>query len=145
METRRWLNQSQPQTLQISVFLLYFNAVFTLLLGSDSAAYLYLGAVKLGVGATSGLETLIKIIIGVGGAVAGYFIANERKWGYRLAVVVAALPLLGAVILMILPQMNGIPRFKLADFSLLSLLFDGALFVALLHPQSRDYERIWFK
>src|SRR5207244_9693301 len=33
METRRWVNPSQPQTLQIAVFLLYFNAAFTAIFG----------------------------------------------------------------------------------------------------------------
>ena len=28
---------------------------------------------------------------------------------------------------------------------ILTLLFDGALVALLLHPQSRDYQRIWFK
>ena len=33
METRRWVNPSQPQTLQIAVFLLYINAFFSVLGG----------------------------------------------------------------------------------------------------------------
>ena len=33
METRRWLNPSQPQTLQIAVILLYINAFFSVLGG----------------------------------------------------------------------------------------------------------------
>ena len=28
---------------------------------------------------------------------------------------------------------------------IISLLFDGALVALLLHPMSRDYQRIWFK
>ena len=39
METRRWINQSQPQTLYIAVFLLYINAAFTLLFGLNDAPY----------------------------------------------------------------------------------------------------------
>ena len=31
MEQRRWVNQTQPQTLQIAVFLLYLTAVFSLI------------------------------------------------------------------------------------------------------------------
>jgi hypothetical protein len=33
MAMRQWTNPSQPQTLQIAVFLLYMNAVFALLFG----------------------------------------------------------------------------------------------------------------
>jgi hypothetical protein len=28
---------------------------------------------------------------------------------------------------------------------ILTLLFDGALVALLVHPESRDYQRIWFK
>jgi hypothetical protein len=28
---------------------------------------------------------------------------------------------------------------------IINLIFDGALVALLLHPQSRDYQRIWFK
>ncbi len=37
------------------------------------------------------------------------------------------------------------PGRKTADAGLvLNLLFDGALVALLLHPMSRDYQRIWF-
>jgi hypothetical protein len=145
MDTRRWINQSQPQTMVVATFLLYFNAVFTLLLGSDSVRFTLLGAVKLGANPTNLLEQLIKLFLGLGAAGAGYLIANEKKWGYRLGVVVAAVPLIGALLLLLFPEMNGVPRIPLANFDLISLLFDIALFALLVHPQSRDYERIWFK
>jgi hypothetical protein len=71
------------------------------------------------------------------GAASGYGIANEKRWGYALGSVFAVLQvalLLGAA---------GSAAF---DFPLiLTLLFDGALVALLLHPQSREYQRIWFK
>jgi hypothetical protein len=145
METRRWINQGQPQTMQIAVFLLYFNAVFTLILGGESDAYIYIAMLKLGVTDTNLLQELVRIVISVALGAAGFLIANERKWGYRLGVIAAALPLVGAVVLMLLPTMNDIPRFGLEQLGLITLLFDVALFALLVHPQSRDYERIWFK
>ena len=119
METRRWLNQSQPQTLVIAVMLLYLDAVFIALSG----------------GIFSGLG----LIIIVGSVAAGYGIANERKWGYYLGVAAAALPLIGDVALCIQYQISP---FRL---DLINLLFQVALFVLLVHPMSRSYERIWFK
>ena len=145
METRRWINQGQPQTMQIAVFLLYFNAVFTLILGSDSDAFIFLGLVKLGISPSNLFEQLVTLGLGIAYAAGGYLIANERKWGYWVGIAAAALPLAGVLLLIVLPAMNGIPRFALGDFSLISLLFDVALFALLVHPQSRDYERIWFK
>src|SRR5207244_2407571 len=69
METRRWVNPSQPQTLQIAVFLLYFNAVFTAIFG--------------------GLFSVFGLLIIAGCAAAGFGIANEQKWGYGVGVAMA--------------------------------------------------------
>ena len=71
METRRWTNPTQPQTLQIAVFLLYINAVFSALAFSPIAL-----ALALGQGA------------------AAYGIANEKRWAYVLGIAAAALALL---------------------------------------------------
>ena len=145
METRRWINQSQPQTLVIGTFLLYFNAVFTLVLGGDSAGLVLSGLVKLGLDYSGWLDNLVKIGLGLGFAAGGYLIANERKWGYRLGIAVAAIPLAATLVLVVLPEINNIPQVSLGDLDLVSVLFDVALFALLVHPQSRDYERIWFK
>ena len=80
MQTRRWTNPSQPQTLQIAVILLYLNAVFGLLLRSYTPfyeTYRWIG---------TGLANYAALLSFVGMAVSAYGIANERKWGYRLGV-----------------------------------------------------------
>ena len=115
MESRRWLNQSQPQTLQVAVFLLYLNGIFALLFG--------------------GLFYAFGLVIIVGSVAAAYGIANERKWGYGLGVAMAFLPFALAIA-------NGV---SLLGGGILNLLFEVALVALLLHPQSRDYQRIWFK
>jgi hypothetical protein len=117
METRRWLNPSQPQTLQVGVFLLYAQAVILLLFGPFIFP--------------------LALLLVAGGVAAGYGIANENKWGWRLGVVVAIAPIALKVLI-----------FGIADtltFDVINLMFEIALVVALLHPQSREYERIWFK
>lgn len=118
MQTRRWLNPSQPQTLQIAVFLLYLHAVFALLLWN--------------------LPTWILLLTVVGGAASGYGIANERRWGYLLGVGVALVPFVWP--LFYGAGLGWIPTYALT----ISGLFDVALVALLLHPQSRDYQRIWF-
>jgi hypothetical protein len=107
MEARRWTNPSQPQTLQIAVFLLYINAFFTLLYFSPAA-----------------------LLLVAGGVAGGYGIANERRWGYYLGIATAVLTMLYG---------GGF-----GGQSLVTLAFDIALVALLLHPQSRDYQRIWF-
>jgi hypothetical protein len=111
METRRWTNPTQPQTLQIAVFLLYINAVYDVL----------------------GLSPLL-LLIALGSAGAGFGIANDRRWGYNLGLAMAFLPF---VLRLALSE-------PVQGYSLLNLLFEIALVALLLHPQSRDHQRIWF-
>ena len=117
METRRWTNPTQPQTLQIAVFLLYINAVFTALLG--------------------GLGSIIGIALVAGGAAAGFGIANEKRWGYNLGLAMAFLPFILRI------AFNGVEN--IFGGSIINLMFEIALVALLLHPQSRDYQRSWFK
>ena len=119
MERRRWLNQSQPQTLVFACFLLYLNAAFALL------------GVLFSLGGLDPLTTIV-IAAGVGG---GYGIANERKWGYMLALGAAFAPL-------VIPLMFGVNPLSAGP---INLLFEILLVVLLLHTQSREYQRIWFK
>jgi hypothetical protein len=111
METRRWTNPSQPQTLQIAVFLLYINAFFAFL----------------------GLSPL-SLLYAAGDVGAGFGIANEHKWGYGLGLLMAFLPLVTTILY------GG----ALIGTGLVTLAFEIALVALLLHPQSRDYQRIWF-
>jgi hypothetical protein len=115
MQTRRWLDPSQPQTLQIAVFLLYAQAVLLLLFGA------FLNPVGLALIA--------------GGIGAGYGIANEQKWGYGVGVAMAFLPF----------ALRLLSGSSVLGYSIINLMFEVALVALLLHPQSRDYQRIWFK
>jgi hypothetical protein len=123
MNARRWFNPSQPQTLQISVWLLYFNGVLGLILGS---VYLLLGP-WLGIAALAG------------SVAAGFGIANERRWGYGLGVLAAVVQ-----VLLYLYVAGGILGLFHGTI-IISFLFAIALLAALLHPMSRDYQRIWFR
>ena len=114
MEERRFLNQAQPQTLFIATLLLYINAFF------DLITFLPL-----------------LMLVGVALAAGGYGIANEKKWGYGLAVGIAVL----RVVLLLMWYGLDVLDFPI----ILTLMFDGALVALLLHPESRDYQRIWFK
>lgn len=120
VQPRQWTNQRQPQTLQIAVFLLYADAALAVLFGQIF----------------SGLG----LLLAVGSAVAGYQIANERRWGYHLGVAVAGfrVALLAFFVVTNLDEVGNL-------FFLVSLVFPVALFVALVHPVSRGYQRIWFE
>ena len=119
METTRWTNPTQPQTLQSAVILLYISAAFSVLF--------------------SGLAG-VAVLLAAGQVAGGFGIANERRWGYQLAVAVAVLPFL------FLFAFNSLSDIADNLFRiLLTFAFDIVLLVLLLHPQSRDYQRIWFR
>jgi uncharacterized membrane protein (DUF2068 family) len=124
VETRRFVNPTQPQTLYIATFLLYFSAVFGLLLGS------WLFAV---IGP-------LALLVYAGQAGAGYGIANEKRWGYWLGVVTAGVALVPFAMIIVLDGPGALFQFAV----LFSLVFPAALFLLLVHPMSRQYQRIWF-
>lgn len=113
---RRFFPTHQPQTLQIACVLLYWNAALTLL----------------GLLSISGYREarLAILVVEIAGA---YGIANARKIGYAVGVLAAAIPLALLVYL------------GLGGFSILTILFDVALFFLLVHPMSRQYVRVWFR
>ncbi|MET0421050.1 MAG: hypothetical protein ABW073_05050 [Acidimicrobiia bacterium] len=119
MNNLKFVNHFQPQTLVIATFLCYIDAVFGLIFGLP---------------ATSTLAVLaVVVLLGAG----GFGIANEKKWGYAVAVGGAVLQLV------MLLAVFGLSVFT--STAIISLLFDGALVALLLHSESREYQRIWFK
>jgi hypothetical protein len=119
MQFTRWTNPSLPQTLQIGMFLLYIDAVFGLLYG--------------------GFLNPIGLLIIIGCVLAALGIANEYKWGWKLGVGISAFALLPFVLA--LADDPG----EIFDVGLLlSALFPVAQFALLVHPQSRQYQKVWF-
>jgi hypothetical protein len=133
MQTRRWTNPSQPQTLQIAVILLYLNAVFGLLLRSDTPFYI----TYRWVGVT--LAGYIAVLSFVGMGVAAYGIANEKRWGYQLGVFLTS-----AEVVLLLIAVGSLMNLFQAGY-LITALFTVARAALLLHPMSREYQRVWFK
>jgi hypothetical protein len=120
MQFTRWTNPSLPQTLQIGMFLLYLDAVFGLL----------------GLGGPIGPIGLVFV---VGSALAGLGIANEYKWAWKLGVAVSALALLPFVI-----AIADDPGLIFSITLLIYAIFPVAQFALLVHPQSRNYQKVWF-
>jgi hypothetical protein len=125
VKTRRFVNPSQPQTLYIATMLLYLNAAFGLLFGSSPLFFF---------GFLPGLALTI------GKGVAAYGIANEKRWAYFLGVVTAGLTLVPFASYIVSQGVGSLFQLSL----LFSLVFPLALFVLLIHPMSRQYQRIWF-
>ena len=105
---QRFFDPSQPQTLQIATVLLYIDAFFTLLVSLPFAVVF---------------------------AASGYGMANGKKWGYILALVVAVLRLVLLLAGKTMTEALNDP---------IGLMFGIALVALLLHPQSREYQKIWY-
>ena len=129
---RVWVNSRQPQTLYLTQILMYVQGGSGLFFG-----------LTLGVPGSTlfGLRILavayIALVV-VGKLVAAYGIANAMRWAYRLGIAAATAPLLLRV-LDVVRNGSGL----LADP--ISLMFDIALLALLLHPQSRAYQKLWFR
>ncbi|MBM3673255.1 MAG: hypothetical protein FJW86_13920 [Actinobacteria bacterium] len=118
MNERRWLNQYQPQTLVMGTMLCYLQAFFIFLFEFDERPVFW------------------TLLICVGLVAGGYGIANEKKWGYMVAV--------GAALLQVAVMLVVFGADVLAFPVIIGFMFDVALVALLLHPQSRDYQKIWF-
>jgi hypothetical protein len=112
---RRWINPSQPQTLYGATMLCYIDGAFGLLYG---------------------IGAFLLMAIAVGLLVGGFCIANEIRWGYWAAVAAAV----AQVALLLTFYGLGVLRFPV----ILNFMFDGLLVALLVHPMSRDYQRLWF-
>jgi len=126
----RWWNPGLPQTLQIGVILSYVTGVFGLIGLGGGIGFLL---VYLGIGGFPALVLGIGALIGC--IAAGLGMSSERKWGWTLAVVLAALVTASSLVVLFLGQFGAI----------LGLIFDVAWVVALVHPMSREYQRIYFR
>jgi hypothetical protein len=112
----KWVNQFQPQTLYMATILCYVDAVFGLLFSGGLLIPIFIAGC-LGTGA--------------------FGIANEKKWGYAVAV--------GGAVLQVVLLLAVYGTEAFTSTIIISLMFDGVLVALLLHPMSREYQRIWFK
>ncbi|SHE75169.1 hypothetical protein SAMN02745225_01511 [Ferrithrix thermotolerans DSM 19514] len=122
MRSLKLVNSTHPQTLMIATILLYVNALFAIV---NVALY-------------SGYSTalsLVGIVLPIAGA---YGIANDKKWGYYVGVVAAAIPVV-IIILFVVEFGLGVIT---GDF--LQVILSLVPFVLLIHPQSRTYVNTWF-
>lgn len=110
-----------PQTLHIATILFYINAVFGVLFGLAFSP--------------------IGLVLVIGFALSGLGLANSLKWGYKLAVVMAFLGLLPSLLYV---ASEGIGALFDGLF-LFNLIFPVALVALVVHPMSRDHQRVWFE
>ena len=126
MELHRWTNPHQPQTLQIAVFLMYIRAVFALIPGIGTTYSFW--------------DQPVPVLAAAALVLGGLGIANSRRWGYRLAVAVTALGVYPIVRWFLELGVEVLVDFDFVVYA----IFPIAQLIVLLHPMSREHQRIWF-
>ena len=143
LDPRRWFDRMQPQTLQIATWLLYLNGFFLLIDVVDNSDYLGYFRVQYGWGLPLGVAVVVLHAAG------GWLMANDRKLGWKLAVAASFTPFVLRFIAYsdIERQLNGSISLyrKLTGSSTLSAIFEVALCALLLHPHSRQHQKIWYR
>ena len=138
LDPRKWFDRMQPQTMQIATWLLYLNGFFALIGFMDKSDWIGFARVDKGaLGSLIGLVVVASFIAG------GYLMANDRKIGYRLALIAAFSPFaLRIWILWSYPGFSAID--KVTGNDTIGFIFEAALCALLLHPQSREHQRLWY-
>jgi hypothetical protein len=138
LDPRKWFDRMQPQTLQIAMWLLYLNGFFAFLAYLDKSDWIGVARVSKG---TLGLVVGLLVVVSyIGG---GFLMANGRRIGYYFALFAAFSPfLLRLWILSPFDQYGLID--KLTGQDTFGVIFEIALCALLLHPHSREHQRVWY-
>jgi uncharacterized membrane protein (DUF4010 family) len=138
LDVKRWFDRLQPQTLQIATWLLYINAFFALVDWLGRTSWIGFARYRDGVlGSTMGLAIVLAFVAG------GFLMANDRRLGWRIAVVAAFSPFF--LRFWVLRDNVATVWDKLTGGRLISTMFEVALCALLLHPQSREHQRVWYR
>ena len=138
LDRRTWFDRMQPQTLQIAMWLLYLNGFFAFVAFLDKSDWI--GGARVTQGALGLAVGLLVVASYVGG---GFLMANGRRIGYYFALFAAFSPfLLRLWILSPYNELGLIDRHTGQDT--FGVIFEIALCALLLHPHSREHQRVWY-
>ena len=149
IDPKKWFDRMQPQTLQIATWLLYFDGFFALVSLIDKSGYIGYLRFQYPFGFLLGIISVGLYVLG------GVLMANDLKIGYKLSVLAAASPF----VLRFLAVRSLAANFEtqspigITDYltgrifggSIISSAFDIAVLALLLHTQSREHQRIWYR
>jgi len=149
IDPKKWFDRMQPQTLQIATWLLYFDGFFALVSLIDKSGYIGYLRFQYPFGFLLGIISVCLYVLG------GVLMANDLKIGYKLSVLAAASPF----VLRFLAVRSLAANFEtqspigITDYltgrifggSIISSAFDIAVLALLLHTQSREHQRIWYR
>ena len=124
--------------MQIATWLLYLNGFFAFISFVDQRDWI--GYARVDKGALGSLVGIFVLASFIGG---GLLMANDRKIGYKLALIAAFSPF--ALRIWILWSYSGFTALdKITGKDTIGFIFEAALCALLLHPQSREHQRLWY-
>ncbi len=149
LDPKKWFDRMQPQTLQIATWLLYFDGFFALVSLIDKSGYIGYLRYQYPFGSLLGVISVALYVLG------GWLMANDLKIGYKLSVLAAASPFVLRFLAVRSLARNfetqspiGITDYltgRIFGGSIISSAFDIAVLALLLHTQSREHQRIWYR
>ena len=149
LDPKKWFDRMQPQTLQIATWLLYFDGFFALVSLIDKSGYIGYLRYQYPFGSLLGVISVALYVLG------GWLMANDLKIGYKLSVLAAASPFVLRFLAVRSLAQNfetqspiGITDYvtgRIFGGSVISSAFDIAVLALLLHTQSREHQRIWYR
>ena len=149
IDPKKWFDRMQPQTLQIATWLLYFDGFFALVSVLDKSGHLGYLRYRYSFGFLLGFISVVLYALG------GLLMANERKLGYKLSIAAAFSPIVLRFLAVrsVASDFSLTTPIKFTDYftgrvfggSVISIAFDVALIALLLHTQSREHQRIWYR
>lgn len=137
LDTRKWIDRLQPQTLAIATWLLYIEGAFALV------DYIDRSDINSAWTRTEfgGIVALISALSYVAGP---FLMANGKRLGWWISVYAAASPWVLRVLLRV--QYHSISlRWVITQSDTIGFVFEVALVALLLHPLSRRHERTWLR
>jgi uncharacterized membrane protein (UPF0136 family) len=149
IDPKKCFDRMQPQTLQIATWLLYFDGFFALVSLIDKSGYIGYLRYQYPFGSLLGVISVALYVLG------GWLMANDLKIGYKLSVLAAASPFVLRFLAVRSLARNfetqspiGITDYltgRIFGGSIISSAFDIAVLALLLHTQSREHQRIWYR
>jgi hypothetical protein len=143
LDSRKWFDRMQPQTLSIATWLLYFDGVFALVGFLDRSGE---WGVMRGLG---GLYLLIGLTTIVSYVAGPFLMANGKRLGWYIAVAASFSPF----VLRFLINLNFNSsvgagwslRYIITSNDTIGFMFEAALCALLLHTMSRKYSTMWLR
>ncbi len=128
-----------PQTLSIALWLLYLDGFFAVVKYLDRTDIYGWWRFYGGIGGVLSPIAVLSYIAG------GFLIANGKRLGWYVAVGASLSPLLLRLLLKFTVDDLLSWQWVLTQGSLMSTIFEVALFALLVHPISRSYVKIWLR